>query len=51
MTGELTGQIAVVTGAGRGIGRALAIRFAQGGCEVAAVARTEDQLLETVENN
>jgi len=49
MTGELTGQIAVVTGAGRGIGRALAIRFAQAGCEVAAVARTDGQLRETVE--
>jgi len=41
-------QVALVTGAGRGIGRAIAIRLAQAGCRVAALARTESDLAETV---
>ena len=36
------GQIAVVTGAGRGIGRAIALRFASEGARVACVSRTEE---------
>jgi 3-oxoacyl-[acyl-carrier protein] reductase len=35
-------QIAVVTGAGRGIGRAIALRFANEGARVACVSRTEE---------
>jgi len=43
----LSDHVAVVTGAGRGIGRAIALRLAQDGCRVAAVARTESELEET----
>ena len=38
----------LVTGAGRGIGRSVALRFAEEGARVAAVARTEADLAETV---
>src|SRR5215469_6743533 len=35
-------KIAIVTGAGRGIGRAIALRFANEGARVACVSRTEE---------
>lgn len=38
---ELDGTVAVVTGASRGIGRAIARSLAEGGCTVACVARDE----------
>src|SRR3990170_1706168 len=40
-TGRLEGKVAIVTGASRGIGKALAIGLAQEGAKVVAAARTE----------
>lgn len=47
--GFLAGQSAVVTGAGRGIGQAIALRLAAEGARVTLVARTTKQLDATAE--
>lgn len=41
---RVPGRVAVITGAGRGIGAATAVALAQAGADVVISARTEDQL-------
>jgi NAD(P)-dependent dehydrogenase (short-subunit alcohol dehydrogenase family) len=47
-TRPLAGQVALVTGGSRGIGRVLAQSLAAAGAAVAVTARSQDQLAETV---
>src|SRR6516165_4565767 len=42
--GQLEGQIAIVTGAGRGFGREIALRLAREGAAVALVSRNQAEL-------
>ncbi|CAB4805564.1 MAG: SDR family oxidoreductase [Actinobacteria bacterium] len=46
---RVDGKVAIVTGAGRGIGRASAIALAEAGADVLLAARTADQLEEVAE--
>jgi len=44
---SLSGKTAIVTGAGSGIGKVIAIGFAEAGADVAIISRTEDDLRQT----
>lgn len=47
--GELEGKVAIITGAGRGIGRATALRFASEGAAIICCSRTAAQIEETAQ--
>jgi len=49
MSSVLNGQVAIVTGAGRGLGREIAATFARAGCTVVLAARTCSQLKEVAD--
>ena len=44
---KLPDHVAIVTGASRGIGRAIALRLAREGCHIAGVSRSTASLKET----
>jgi len=44
---KLEGKKAIVTGGGRGIGRAIALAMAEEGCDIAVVSRTRDEIERT----
>ncbi len=46
---SLTDKVALITGAGSGLGRAAAIRLAEAGAKIAALGRTGDDLQATVD--
>ncbi len=44
MADQLAGKTAVITGGGRGIGRSIAVAYADEGADIALVSRTKEQL-------
>ncbi len=49
ITYDFSGKTAVITGATKGIGRDIALRFAEAGCSLGITGRNEKELLEVVE--
>jgi 2-deoxy-D-gluconate 3-dehydrogenase len=46
---KLDGRVAIITGAGRGLGRAMAVKLAGAGADIVAASRTQSQLDETAD--
>ena len=47
---KLEGKVAIVTGAGRGLGRQMALALAEAGADVICAARTAEQVERTAED-
>lgn len=49
LSANLSGQVAIVTGASRGLGKAIAVELAANGAKVACFARDQEKLVQTVD--
>src|SRR5271166_1591754 len=46
---SLDGKVAIITGASQGLGRAMALKFAESGADIVAASRTREKLEQTAE--
>jgi NAD(P)-dependent dehydrogenase (short-subunit alcohol dehydrogenase family) len=46
---EMEGRVAVITGAGSGIGKAAALLLAREGAKVVAISRTDEEINQTID--